>query len=938
MRRVETDGDAVHITTVHSAKGLEYPVVLVPFAYTERPAASRPYVFNDGGGRVVDVASWVAWGDGADEGGKEALAAAAERKRLAKVEVDGDCVTSALRRPHPRQAPPRRSGGRRRVAPGRRRSVACCSIAGVPVPCSTRRSATPTSAPTRPPRASRSMPSWLRRTARSPASTSRSSSPCAHRCRCSPRRRACSPWPTPACRHPLADPARRTWSFTAITAGLASSPPDRATVAPVAGGYDELPPSDAAASQVRGRLERATRCRTAGGPAAGQRTRRHDVRHRRPRGPRDGRLHVADARRRRRRACRRGVAAVRADARRAGDDHRSRGRRRHAARRAVRRIARCADLRGGRPPRRAGVRPLVRVRPGRRSRHRQGAGDDPRPRRPAARVRPRTWPRRWRSPNSPGGSPGRSTPCSASAPLITRFVVVDYKSNRLHRRDAVDPLAAYRPDVLVEAMTHSHYPLQAVLYCVALHRYLRWRLGSGYDPDRQLGGVAYLFVRGMIGADTPTVDGRPYGVFSWQPPARTVLDARRPVPWRESPLMLTVPTERRRRSSRGSTPGCSDRPRCTPRRWSSELRRTGARTPIVVVLAFALALWAPQHGHSCIDLDTIAELVAAELATDLADRDEVAASIVSAPLPWPPLSRWLDRVARRARRYARCRRSTRSPCSTNDHSCCSDIGCTPNASGSTSAPSPSAIRRRARRRVAPTMSTTVLDCLLPPIVDGVANPQNIAANMVAEGLLTIIVGGPGTGKTHTLANLLAAELAGSTDVRICLAAPTGKAASRLTEAVVATAARGVSTGDLDAGVAARLAGLQATTVHRLLGGRPDVRTRFRHDADNLLDADLIVVDETSMIALPLIARLLAALPDDLPARPRRRSRSVAQHRGRHRARRPRRRWSTRWVARRRRRPAGQPTPHRGGLADRAARRVDPPRRRRRRRRSAARRG
>ena len=72
-------------------------------------------------------------------------------------------------------------------------------------------------------------------------------------------------------------------------------------------------------------------------------------------------------------------------------------------------------------------------------------------------------------------------------------------------------------------MTHSHYPLQAMLYSVALHRYLTLAARTRLRPDRQLGGIAYLFVRGMIGTDTPTVDDRPYGVFAWQPPARTVL-------------------------------------------------------------------------------------------------------------------------------------------------------------------------------------------------------------------------------------------------------------------------------------------------------------------------------------------------------------------------------------------------------------------------------
>ena len=70
-------------------------------------------------------------------------------------------------------------------------------------------------------------------------------------------------------------------------------------------------------------------------------------------------------------------------------------------------------------------------------------------------------------------------------------------------------------------MRRAHYGLQALLYVVALHRYLRWRL-PGYDPDRNLAGVLYLFVRGMVGADTAMVDGMPCGVFSWRPPGALV--------------------------------------------------------------------------------------------------------------------------------------------------------------------------------------------------------------------------------------------------------------------------------------------------------------------------------------------------------------------------------------------------------------------------------
>ena len=109
-----------------------------------------------------------------------------------------------------------------------------------------------------------------------------------------------------------------------------------------------------------------------------------------------------------------------------------------------------------------------------------------------------------------------------------RFIVVDYKTNRLGpARGSGRPLTTwdYRNDALPEAMMAAHYPLQALLYCVALHRYLRYRMGVAYQPEQHLGGVLYLFLRGMAGPSTPTTGGIPDGVFTWQPSAQLVTTA-----------------------------------------------------------------------------------------------------------------------------------------------------------------------------------------------------------------------------------------------------------------------------------------------------------------------------------------------------------------------------------------------------------------------------
>ena len=105
-----------------------------------------------------------------------------------------------------------------------------------------------------------------------------------------------------------------------------------------------------------------------------------------------------------------------------------------------------------------------------------------------------------------------------------RYVVVDYKTNRLGEPDQLLTAVDYRGSAMADAMLRAHYPLQALLYEVALHRFLRWRL-AGYDPSRDLGGVLYLFLRGMCGPGVVLDDGTTPGVFAWQPPAALIVAA-----------------------------------------------------------------------------------------------------------------------------------------------------------------------------------------------------------------------------------------------------------------------------------------------------------------------------------------------------------------------------------------------------------------------------
>jgi exodeoxyribonuclease V alpha subunit len=257
-----------------------------------------------------------------------------------------------------------------------------------------------------------------------------------------------------------------------------------------------------------------------------------------------------------------------------------------------------------------------------------------------------------------------------------------------------------------------------------------------------------------------------------------------------------------------------------------------------VLLAAALAVRAVRQGSVCIEPATIAGDVAVEGLT--------AAQV--AALPWPEPESWSDvlsasrlvavgpdedagrplRLANRLLYLDRYWRHERVVAEYVDRA--------------SSAQPPD---------VDPEGLTRALKRLLPA---GGPDRQRLAAAVAAHRWFSIVAGGPGTGKTTTVARLLAVlqDLAGG-QLRIALAAPTGKAAARLTEAVTD------ATSQLAAEDQQRLGALSAKTLHRLLGSKRGARTRFWHDRENRLPYDVVVVDEASMVSLTMMSRLVEAL-------------------------------------------------------------------------------
>ncbi|NCW48602.1 MAG: exodeoxyribonuclease V subunit alpha [Actinobacteria bacterium] len=265
---------------------------------------------------------------------------------------------------------------------------------------------------------------------------------------------------------------------------------------------------------------------------------------------------------------------------------------------------------------------------------------------------------------------------------------------------------------------------------------------------------------------------------------------------------------------------------------SSLAARAGESRPHVV-LALALAVAAPRSGHVALDPAHVRESAMREAErVDDVSRDEVA------DLPWPvDTSAWLNDVGdspltpeilRVEHDLVYLRRFHDLECTVAEHLVAL-------ASQPTPVPAP-----------ADDLSDEMhLD-------DG----QREAVRVCLASRLGVLVGGPGTGKTRTVATILAALLRGDgATPRIALAAPTGKAAARMGESIAGAAAL---LDGADPELADSMRRIKPSTVHRLLGVRTG-SAAFRHNASDPLHHDVVIIDEASMMSLPLTASLLDAL-------------------------------------------------------------------------------
>ena len=276
-----------------------------------------------------------------------------------------------------------------------------------------------------------------------------------------------------------------------------------------------------------------------------------------------------------------------------------------------------------------------------------------------------------------------------------------------------------------------------------------------------------------------------------------------------------------------------------------------------VVLGAALAARGPRHGHVCVDLRTVRANSAFETEPGADDAGLAALD----ELPWPTPDQWVRALADSPLVESVDRPTTEGP----ERPLVLD-GTLLYLSRYRHYESEVAEALSARAATVPeplTVSSARRDELLGHLDP--SDGQRRAALVGATRALAVVLGGPGTGKTHTVATILALVLDGAPErFRVALAAPTGKAAARMGESITRVASE-LRASDLPdaARLADRMTEVAAAplTLHRLLGHNPGWGT-WRHDRSNPLVHDVVIVDETSMVSLPMMARLLDAVRTD----------------------------------------------------------------------------
>ena len=290
-------------------------------------------------------------------------------------------------------------------------------------------------------------------------------------------------------------------------------------------------------------------------------------------------------------------------------------------------------------------------------------------------------------------------------------------------------------------------------------------------------------------------------------------------------------------------------------RLAARLGRIGGDQHRDVLLAIALALRAPRYGHVCVELDRVAERVAVEPQPAAGGAPEEAPA--TAELSWPDPDDW--QVTLDASPLVRGGQVGETPLVLEAGRLYLDRYWRYERDLA------DALIARAQQHtegVDPAALRGWLDQLFGES-EGL-DRQRLAAALAVLRRLTVIAGGPGTGKTYTVTRVLALLYTQALardpgrPLRAALAAPTGKAAARLQDSL----REGLATLTLDPAVRDALARTPAFTLHRLLGTRRDVASRFRHSADDPLPHDVVIVDEASMVSLPLMAKLVEAVRED----------------------------------------------------------------------------